>query len=460
MNKKTILLAVAGLLIAMLAFVYIKQYSFYKEHFLPKTITNGINISDMTAEQANKKLVEKAEQSQVVITDNGVAWKEISTKEAGVQYDYLKELKALMKKQSHGTWFLATFSNKKTTLESTAIDDAALQATIESLTHELEAFNQERTATKNASIEKTDNGFEIIPEVQGNSFDVNQVMVDFEQVLRQGKSTLELEDYTKVPTIKSDNADLKSNFEAVQKIAQQGVAYIINGQRIEVPPNTVASWINYDSENQTIGINDENIRNFVTDLGAQYNTSTNATPFNSSRRGQVSVPAGTYSWTISTDSEIEALKKDFLAGNGVERSPAYQGSASPGAALIGNTYVEIDLQSQHMYYYQDGALKLETDVVTGKPSTPTPTGVFYVWNKSQNETLRGTNDDGSKYAEPVSYWMPIDWTGVGIHDSPWQPAYGGQLWQSIGSHGCINTPPGVMAQFYQIVAVGTPVVVI
>lgn len=459
MNKKTILLAVAGLLIAILAFVYIKQYSFYKNHFLPKTTANGVNISEMTAEQANKKLIEKAEQNQIVITDNGVAWKEISTKEAGVQYDYLKQLKDLMKKQSHATWFLATFSNKKDTLESTAIDDAALKITIEGLTHDLEAFNQERTPTKNASIERTDNGFEIVPEVQGNTFDVDKVITDFEQALRQGKPGLELENYTKVPTVKSDNAELKSNLESIQKIAQQSVAYIINGQRIEVPANTIASWINYDSENQHISVNDENLRNFVTELGATYNTSTNATPFNSTRRGQVSVPAGTYSWTIATDNETEALKKELLAGNGVERSPAYQGSASPAAALIGNTYVEIDLQNQHMYYYQDGSVKLETDIVTGKPSTPTPAGVFYVWNKSQNETLRGTNDDGSKYAEPVSYWMPIDWTGVGIHDSPWQPAYGGQLWQSIGSHGCINTPPGVMGQFYQMVAVGTPVVI-
>lgn len=28
------------------------------------------------------------------------------------------------------------------------------------------------------------------------------------------------------------------------------------------------------------------------------------------------------------------------------------------------------------------------------------------------------------------YWMPVDWTGVGIHDSDWQPAYGGDLWKT------------------------------
>jgi lipoprotein-anchoring transpeptidase ErfK/SrfK len=56
--------------------------------------------------------------------------------------------------------------------------------------------------------------------------------------------------------------------------------------------------------------------------------------------------------------------------------------------------------------------------------------------------------------------MPIDWTGVGSHDSNWQPAYGGELWKTVGSHGCVNTPPGVMAELFDMVEVGTPVIVL
>lgn len=40
---------------------------------------------------------------------------------------------------------------------------------------------------------------------------------------------------------------------------------------------------------------------------------------------------------------------------------------------------------------------LETDIVSGKPTTPTPAGVFYVWNKEEDATLKGTNDDGTPY---------------------------------------------------------------
>ena len=185
----------------------------------------------------------------------------------------------------------------------------------------------------------------------------------------------------------------------------------------------------------------------------------NPTSFNSTKRGTVSVPAGTLSWSIQVADEAAALTEQILAGENFTRSPITKGSAKASQPLVGNTYIEVDLTNQHMWYYKDGAVVIETDVVTGKPTTPTPKGVDYIWKKERNATLRGTNDDGSKYASPVSYWMPVDWTGVGIHDSDWQPAYGGDLWKTRGSRGCVNTPPSVMAQLYNAVEVGTPVVI-
>ena len=61
---------------------------------------------------------------------------------------------------------------------------------------------------------------------------------------------------------------------------------------------------------------------------------------------------------------------------------------------------------------------LETDIVSGHPMTPTPTGVFYIWNKEEDAVLEGYNPRTEKdYESPVEYWMPVDWTGIGIHDS-------------------------------------------
>uniref|UniRef100_UPI000A6F3DF0 L,D-transpeptidase n=1 Tax=Mediterraneibacter glycyrrhizinilyticus TaxID=342942 RepID=UPI000A6F3DF0 len=57
-------------------------------------------------------------------------------------------------------------------------------------------------------------------------------------------------------------------------------------------------------------------------------------------------------------------------GEVVTREPAYYiggTAASHGPQDWGTTYAEVDLSAQHMWYIQDGAVVLETDVVTGEP---------------------------------------------------------------------------------------------
>ncbi len=148
-------------------------------------------------------------------------------------------------------------------------------------------------------------------------------------------------------------------------------------------------------------------------------------------------------------SETEALKKAILTGQDFTRSPIVQGGTTADHPLIEDTYIEVDLVNQHMSYYQDGKVALETDIVSGKPYTYTCWGLLGI--KKKNATLKGTNGNGTPCGSPVNYWMPIDWTGVGIHDSGWQSEYGGDLWKTRGSHRCINTPPSVMKDIFGMV---------
>ena len=121
---------------------------------------------------------------------------------------------------------------------------------------------------------------------------------------------------------------------------------------------------------------------------------------------------------------------------------------------IGNTYVEIDMGEQMMYYYADGVQKVATPIVTGNTSRRmgTPSGVNYVYLKQTNRILRGPG-----YASHVDFWMPVK-GNIGIHDAAWRSKYGGTIYQTNGSHGCINTPRDAMVELYESVEVGTPVV--
>jgi lipoprotein-anchoring transpeptidase ErfK/SrfK len=141
--------------------------------------------------------------------------------------------------------------------------------------------------------------------------------------------------------------------------------------------------------------------------------------------------------------------------SGEVRIPAYTREAyNRSCAGVGDTYIEVDMGIQKLYYYEAGELKLETDIVTGnvRKKMNTPEGVNYVYSKQKNRILRGEG-----YTSPVSFWMPVK-GAVGIHDASWRDEFGGDIYKSNGSHGCINLPSDVMAELYDMVEVGTPVV--
>ena len=58
----------------------------------------------------------------------------------------------------------------------------------------------------------------------------------------------------------------------------------------------------------------------------------------------------------------------------------------------------------------------------------------------------------------MTYFMPFAYN-VGIHDASWRNGkFGGSIYKTSGSHGCINAPESVVSKLYEMVKVDTPVV--
>ena len=159
--------------------------------------------------------------------------------------------------------------------------------------------------------------------------------------------------------------------------------------------------------------------------------------------------------------------ENIKSGERVEREPVYEKTAASHSQQDwGDTYVEVDLSTQHMWYIVNGSVQLETDVVTGLASDPnraTPSGVYSILEMKRDKVLTGeTNPSTGEpiYRTKVSYWMRVTWTGIGFHDAIWQSAFGGNRYQtSAGSHGCINMPLDQAASLYDMLEMGKPVVI-
>ncbi|MEG0688419.1 MAG: L,D-transpeptidase, partial [Hungatella sp.] len=125
------------------------------------------------------------------------------------------------------------------------------------------------------------------------------------------------------------------------------------------------------------------------------------------------------------------------------------------------TYVEIDLNGQHVYLMQAGSQIWDSPCVTGNVSKKydTPPGIYSLNYKEEDRILKGEKLPNGKYEyeSHVDFWMPFH-GGIGLHDAAWRSKFGGTIYQSSGSHGCVNLPPEKAKSLYGMIQTGIPVI--
>ena len=157
------------------------------------------------------------------------------------------------------------------------------------------------------------------------------------------------------------------------------------------------------------------------------------------------------------DAELTQLLEDLKSGEDVSREPVYSSSGMKrnGTDDLAGSYIEVSLDSQHLWLYKDGALVTETDIVSGKPvkGRETYRGAWPIAYKASPFNLT-SNEYG--YDVKVNYWMPFVY-GQGLHDASWQSSFGGNRYKTNGSHGCINLRVDKAKLLYEKVYKGMPV---
>ena len=235
---------------------------------------------------------------------------------------------------------------------------------------------------------------------------------------------------------------------------------------VVIDRTVISTWLSVDADMNVI-VDENGIRAWLEQFGEQYDTTGKTRTFTTPTGKSATVSGGTYGWSINEDTEFETIRNALNNKEVITKEPAYYISgvaASHSMPDWGNTYAEVDLSAQHMWYVVNGAVALESDVVTGLP-TPnrvTPEGVYSIVEKKLDKVLVGAKDPVTgepEYETPVSYWMRITWQGVGFHDASWQSSFGGTRNQIAGSHGCVNMPVDKAAALYNMIEMGTPVII-
>ena len=225
----------------------------------------------------------------------------------------------------------------------------------------------------------------------------------------------------------------------------------------ELKNDMIRTWIIFDEETSSVTLDDAKIYEYTAQLAAKYDTYDKPREFLTSDGTYVTVYGGSgYGWMIDQYGEAEAIKAWIANGETGTRRPIFaQEAASFENSDIGYDYVEIDLTNQYVYLYMGGQLIVSSPCVSGDltlTDRTTPEGTYTLYYKQSPATLIEPD-----YVQPVTYWMPFN-GGIGLHDATWRGEFGGQIYVSNGSHGCINLPYDTAQIIYENIYSGMPIV--
>ncbi len=435
---------------------YISKSRQYETVFFPHTVINGIDVSHKTAEEVKALIAAGIEEYQLSIRLRGNDTETISPEEIDLHSVFDGSLEEYLDAQEPMRWW--QHRSKQTEYEISAMivfDEEKLQKKLDSLVCFSEEYARE---PKDAYISEyqSGQGYVVIPEEQGNLLDREMATAAIEEAIHNLRTEVSLEDagaYVE-PEVTAEDEELNALAARLNQYVGVTVTYRFGDKQEIVDGDLISQWISV-GEDQNVYLSAEQVEAYVKQLASQYDTAYKKKSFKTSYGKTVTVSPAIYGWRINRGKEAEALYDIIQSGESQTREPIYSQTAnSRGVNDYGDTYVEINLTAQHLFFYKDGKLIVESDFVSGSHAKgyDTPAGAYPLTYKERNATLRGEN-----YETPVSYWMPFN-GNIGMHDADWRSSFGGQIYMTNGSHGCINLPPAAAKKIYENIFAGAPVI--
>lgn len=466
MKRKTnSFLVIGSLLLFCMAIGYFFLAWYYREGFCLNTWINGVYCTGKTVEEVNSELLAGREAPILTITDNNGNQCTIDMKEAGYTEDYGRELCLYLEKQNSLLWIRNIIAGKSHKLEPTVSYD---EEQLRLLFMQLEFVKEDGEREKDYFMMHPVGQGYVLYDGLSSRLDSEKAFAKLTEEIAAGEYALDLRetDCYYDAALSEEQESVKTLWDKVSGFQNCTLVYDMGDALIPLDAAVMSGFLQTENGKITLDaegnlmVNETTVKAFVDSLGDAYDTYGKERSFVSTAGETVLVSGGTYGTLLDRKAEVQFLMDNLLTpefhkGEEIVRVPVYeQQGFIRGKDDIGHTYIEIDMTAQMMYYYEDGELLVETEVVTGNTGRRmgTPEGINYVYKKQRNRILRGEG-----YASPVKYWMPVKGS-IGIHDANWRNKFGGTIYQKNGSHGCINTPTDKMATLYELVEVGTPVV--
>ncbi|MCR4588399.1 MAG: L,D-transpeptidase/peptidoglycan binding protein [Lachnospiraceae bacterium] len=453
----TILFILAVLLIAG----YFGVAKYYENGYCFGTWINDHYVTGLTVSQVNEMLLQETPEYDLSLRfTEGDAL--IKGDAIGLTVDYRKQLSNVKQmNQDSLLWGRnLLFPEKYVVYPEFSFDEEALTSSYNALP---QVQNGRRQREEAVTISIGNHGYELY-DPHLHVLKAEDGLERIKQRILSGNMELDLdsEDLYEDTPYSEEEKDLLTLFDKIDTFQNTGITYDMGDEQVVLDGAVTADFITLNDDGGVLlgndgkpVLNEEAVDAFIDRLCENFNTLGKERIFTATDGEVVTIEGGTYGNEIDAKAEKIYLKNALKEHIRETHVPEYKQEAFVrGKNDILDSYIEIDLTDQMMYLYLNGEKKIETPIVTGNLArkNDTPEGVDYIYYKQKNRTLRGPN-----YTSFVYYWMAII-KHIGIHDATWRSEFGGDIYKTQGSHGCINTPKEIMSELYDMVDVGFPVV--
>lgn len=425
------------------------------------TKVSGVSVSEQSAKEAGETLQQAAEDYKLTVRF-AQNTRTFSAKELGltVDEDALKRLVKVMQQGQNA---------------ASAAEDAQTVFTCETDLKEEMQDLPERTAhadkaTQDAVLtyDKKARKYVIQEEQVGGTIDTQALAEAVQTAAEQLQPELDAVGaglYGGETVRRSDDEKLNQALEQANQMLKTDVTYTFEVERKNVygeeqlNKSAIQKWLTVSEDGKRVQIDEDKVEDYVNEVARIYSVKEPTTAqFVTASGDHVEVEAPITDESVDT----QALKKDIL--NAIQEGATGQRKASyrktrtgeQGTTDLGGTYVEVDLDKQHLYLYVNGKKKAEGDICSGSVADgcATPAGLYTIKTKDYDRYLVGVG-----YRDWVHYFMPFN-GGIGLHDSTWREAdeYGGDVYLESGSHGCINMPLELVKTVDEYIDVGDYVI--
>ena len=383
----------------------------------------------------------------------------ITAKDIDLQYVDDGAIDRVMETQKTWAWpvmmILRAVSSQTQELETSFNRDS-----VREVLDSLDCFQDENIILpENARIELSDDGAVVCPEVYGTKLDYEETLDAVTRALEAGDTRISLDQLGlyENPTVFGSDILLMTEAQALNKVLGAKITLTIGDTREVINSEVIRTFLS--KRDGSYYVNEEKVRSYVSRLADKYDTYQRARTFYTSMGTSVELEEGRgdYGWQMDQEGTCQEILDAVRSQKQAEMEPVFTHEPyCKSVNDLGDTYVEISLTTQTMWFYKDGSLIVKTPVVTGNPYAGNETPSGGVW--SVKDHMRNALLTGQGYSSPVDYWMPFN-GGVGIHDLQSRYWFGGNVYLGGGSHGCINTPLQAVKLIYKNIEIGVPVVV-